>query len=223
MRLSPLLLVIALAMAGVTAVRSSDISVNMPIDDEGLMSVKVQGLNHVYALPGVDLSRYTKIMLDPVEVSFRKTRDSEPTDTRLTVAGRRTIRDRLAELSRRELAKELVRSGHYSLVKTAGEDVLRIKAEIREICINVPDELRAQESPTYALSVSEVRLVTELRDASTGVLLARVVDFNKAPQLAWMKLMRPIDSLAAAQRAATNWARILRGQLDAAHDVAGKS
>lgn len=34
--------------------------------------MKVAGLDHVYAPPGINLSGYTKVMLDLVEVSFAK-------------------------------------------------------------------------------------------------------------------------------------------------------
>ncbi len=71
--------------------------------------------------------------------------------------------------------------------------------------------------------MSEIRLVAELRDAPTGALIARVVDFKKNSQSAWMKLTRPVDTIAATRRAAAHWAQILRGQLDAAHGVVGTS
>jgi hypothetical protein len=55
------------------------------------------------------------------------------------------------------------------------EDVLRIKAEIRDLYINAPDLPRAGVSRTYALSAGEMRLVAELRDAPTGALIARLL------------------------------------------------
>ena len=212
-----------LAMTGVTAAQSADVSLNPAVDDEGLVSVKVRGLDHVYAQPGADLSRYTKVMLDPVEVSFSKSWNPVPAGTRVTAAEKQTIKEGLAKILREELTKELARSGRYSLVEAADEDVLRIKAEIRDLKINAPDLPRAGRSQTYALSAGEMRLVAELRDAPTGALIARIVDYKKDPQSAWMKLTTRVDNIAAARRAAADWAQILRGQLDAAHGVAGKS
>ena len=210
-------------MGGATAASPGGVSVKTAADDEGLVSVNVLGLNHVYARPGANLSRYTKIMLDPVEVSFSNSSTPEPGGPAVTVAQQQTIKNGLAKLLRQELAKELVRTGQYSLVSAADEDVLRVKAEIRDLNINIPALPHAETSQDYSLSVSEIRLVAELRDAPTGALIARVIDFKKDPQSAWMKLTRPVNNIAATRRAATQWAQILRGQLDAAHGVAGTS
>jgi hypothetical protein len=210
-------------VGGTTAAKPGDASLKTVADDEGLASVNVPGLNHVYAQPGANLNRYTKVMLDPVEVSFRKTSIPEPGGAPVTVAEAQTIKRALAKILQQELSKELVRSGQYSLVSAADEDVLRIKAEIRDLNINVPALSHAATSRAYSLSVSEIRLVAELRDAPTGALIARVVDFKKDPQSAWMKLTRPVNNIAAARRAAAHWAQILRGQLDAARGVVGTS
>jgi len=223
MKLSLFFLTAALAVAGVAAAQAGDVSLNTSVDDEGLVSVKVRGLDHVYAQPGADLSRYTKVMLDPVEVSFSKSWSPDSAGMRVTVEERQKIKEGLATILREELTKELVRSGRYSLVEAAGEDVLRIKAEIRDLSINAPDLPRAGRSRTYALSAGEMRLVAELRDAPTGALIARVVDYKKDPESPWFKLTTRVDNVAAARRAASDWAQILRGQLDAAQGIAGKS
>jgi Protein of unknown function (DUF3313) len=223
MKLSLFFLMAVLAVMGVAAAQSGDASTSLPVDDDGLVSVKVRGLDHVYAQPDADLSRYSKVMLDPVEVSFSKSWGRGPDGTRVTAAEKQTIKQGLAKILREELAKALVGSGRYSLVETADEDVLRIKAEIRDLNITAPDLPRAGRSRTYTLSAGEMRLVAELRDAATGALIARVIDYKKDPQSAWMKLTTRVDNIAAARRAAADWARILRGQLDAAHGASGKS
>ncbi|HWM67180.1 MAG TPA: DUF3313 family protein [Steroidobacteraceae bacterium] len=223
MKLSLFFLTAALVMTGIAAAQSGDVSSTTPADGEGLVSVKVRGLDLVYARPGADLSRYTKIILDPVEVSFSKSWNPDAAGMRVTAAEKQTIKEGLAKIVREELTKELARSGRYSLVEAADEDVLRVKAEVRDLIINAPDLPRAGRSRTYALSAGEMRLVAELRDAPTGAVIARVVDYKKDPQSAWMKLTTRVDNIAAARRAAADWAQIFRGQLDAAHGVAGKS
>ena len=223
MKIPLIFLTATLTMGEVTAAQPGGVPLDTAVDDEGLVSVKVTGLNHVYARPGADLSRYTKVMLDPVEISFSKSWNPEPASTRVTVAEEQAIKAGLAKIWRQALMRELVRSGHYSLVQAADENVLRIRAEIRDLHINEPDLLGAAGSQIYPLSVGQIRLVAELRDAPTGALIARVFDFKKDPQSGWMKLTTRIDSVAAARRAAANWAQILRGQLDAAHDVLGTS
>ncbi len=156
-------------------------------------------------------------MLDPVEISFSPSWNPQPADTLMTVADEQAIEADLSKLLRQELRRALMRSGHYTVVQGAGEDVLRIKAEIRDLNI-AADALAAGGRP-FAISSGEMRLIVELRDAATGVLIARVVDFKKGPESGWMKLAERIDSTADERRAAARWARILRGQLDAAHDI----
>jgi hypothetical protein len=45
------------------------------------------------------------------------------------------IRDGLARSLREKFTQELARTGRYRVVESAGEDVLRIKAEIRDLSI----------------------------------------------------------------------------------------
>ncbi len=189
------------------------------VDDEGLTPVNVKGLDHVYARPGANLSAYDKIMLDPVEVSFSKSWQPDRTGGPITPAERQKIKDGLARIFRDELQKELAKSGRYPLVNTPDADVLRIRAEIRDLYMNAPDVPRAGPSRVYALSVGEMRLVAELRDAPTGALIARVIDYKKDPDAPWLHMTTQVDNVAAARRAVADWARILRQQLDTAHGV----
>jgi hypothetical protein len=68
-------------------------------------------------------------------------------------------------------------AAQQALIAAAAEkDVLRIKAEIRDLYIGVPDPPRAGASQTYTISVSAMRLVTELRDAPTAAAIwARII------------------------------------------------
>jgi len=192
---------------------------NSPLDDEGLAPIKVKGLDRVYARPGANLSQYDKVMLDPVEVSFSKNWKPDPAGGPITAAEKQTIRAGLARIFRDELQKQLGGAGGYPMVNAAETDVLRIRVEIRDLYINAPDVPRAASKRTYAVSVGEMRLVAELRDAPTGSLIARVIDYKKDPDAPWLHLTTRVDNAAAARSAAADWARVLRRELDAAHTV----
>jgi hypothetical protein len=187
------------------------------VDDEGLSPVSVKGLDHVYAKPGINLSQYTKVLLDPVEVSFSKSWSVDRAGGPITAAERQTIRDGLAKIFRQELTRVLQVGGGYPVVTTSNDDVLRIKAEIRDLYINAPDVPRAGPKRTYALSSGEMRLVAELRDAPTGALIARVIDLKRDPDAPWLHLTTRVDNVAAARQAIAQWATILRERLDSAH------
>jgi hypothetical protein len=220
MNISLMILLVAAVVSDPLAAAPAEQSAASPeVNDEGLVPIQVKGLDHVYARPGANLSQYTKVMLDPVEVSFSKSWNPDPAGGPITAAEKQAIRAGLAKIVREELQKELTASGRYSLVSTADTDVLRVRAEIRDLYINAPDLPRSGPTRTYALSVGEMRLVAELRDAPTGALIARVVDYKKDPDAPWLHLTTRLDNVAAARRAAADWAQILRRQLDAAHDV----
>jgi Protein of unknown function (DUF3313) len=218
MHISVLALVALLGFSSINNAQAQQ--ANAPLtDDEGLAPVSIKGLDHVYARPGANLSEYRKVMLDPVEVSFSKSWKPDRAGGPITAAERQTIREGLAKIFREELTKVLQRDGGYPVVTTADEDVLRIRAEIRDLYINAPDFPRTGSTRVYALSAGAMRLVAELRDAPTGALIARVVDLKRDPDAAWLHLTTRIDNANAARRAIADWAAILRKQLDAAHAV----
>jgi hypothetical protein len=219
MKVSFILLAAAVTLGAAAAIRADQSTAAVEANDEGLVPVEIKGLDHVYARPGANLSGYSKVMLDPVEISFSKNWKPDPAGGPITPAERQTIKDGLAKILREELRKELAKSGRYALTDVINADVLRVRAEIRDLYINAPDVPRAGPSRTYALSVGEMRLVAELRDAPTGALIARVVDYKKDPDAAWLHFTTRVDNVAAARRAAADWAQILRRQLDVAHGV----
>jgi hypothetical protein len=186
-------------------------------DEEGLVAVKIKGLDHVYLKPGANLKEYNRVLLDPIEVSFSKSWVRDPHGGPISAAELQKIRDGLARIIRDELGKALAATGRYSLTDVADAGVLRVKAEIRDLYINAPSIPSAGPTRTYALSVGEMRLVAELRDAPTGALIARVIDLKRDPDAPWLHLTTIVDNVAAARKAAADWARILVRQLDAAH------
>jgi hypothetical protein len=191
-------------------------------DAEGLVKVKVPGLQTVYAVPGAKLAGYDKVMLDPIEVSFAKSWEPQTAGRRISASEKQEIREGLERVVREAFTKELTKSQRYKVVTAPGDDVLRIKAEIRDLYINAPDVQSATITHTYTLSAGEMTLVAELRDSATGALIARVIDRKKDPEKTWLELTTRVDNVAAAQRAAAEWARTLREQLDAAHGIGGK-
>jgi Protein of unknown function (DUF3313) len=186
---------------------------------DGLEKVKITGLDTVYARPHTDLSGYNKIMLDPTEVSFRKNWHPELSNEQLTAADRQKISKNLAAIIRERLGKALASSGRYALVDAPGDKVLRIKADIRDLYIVAPDVPTTGITRNYAYSAGEMQLQAELRDASTGTLLARVIDRKTDPNSTWIRWTTRVTNTAAAERAIDDWIRILLRQLEAAHST----
>ncbi len=218
MRVATTMLAAILALGASGAVGADVPAATSAAEDEGLVAVKIKGLDHVWARPGANLSAYDKIMIDPVEVSFRKDWKPDIAGGPITAAERQSINDSLAKIFRQELKKE-IEEGGYPVVNTPESDVLRIRAEIRDLYINAPDVPRAGLTRVYALSAGEMRLVAELRDSSTGALIARVIDLKRDPDAPWLHITTRVDNVAAARRAIGEWAKILRKRLDAAHTL----
>ena len=61
-------------------------------DAEGLVKVKVPGLQTVYARPGVNLSGYDKVMLDPIAVAFSKNWEPRTPLRRITAEEQQEIK-----------------------------------------------------------------------------------------------------------------------------------
>ncbi len=214
-----IVLMVALLSPAIVDAASTTSAEQAEASDEGLVPVDVKGLDHVYARPDADLSAYSRVMLDPVEVSFSKSWKPDPAGGPITASERQTIRAGLAKIVRDELRKQLAASGRYKLVDAPETDVLRVRAEIRDLYMNAPAIPRAGRTRTYALSQGEMRLVAELRDAPTGSLIARVVDLKRDPDAPWLHFTSQLDNVAAARRAVAAWAQVLIRQLDAAHAI----
>lgn len=212
------LLASALVASVGCANRSSDHAEAMSHD--GLQKVSVKGLDLAYALPGATLAGYQRVLLDPVEVAFRK--DWDPTRTgsriRLSTEERENIRAGLAQAVREAFVTELQRAGSYPVVSEAGPDVLRVKVHVVDLYVNAPDTAAAR-SRTYVMSAGEMTLSAELFDSETGQTLARVVDRREARDTDQLKLTNTVLNRGEAQDIASAWARILRGALDKAHGI----
>ena len=91
---------------------------------DGLVPIKVKGLDQAYAAPGASLAAYRKVMIDPVEVSFRK--DWNPNRTGspfpLDTKDREAIRTSFAKLVRDEFSRELKAKSRFQVVDAPGPD-----------------------------------------------------------------------------------------------------
>jgi hypothetical protein len=188
-----------------------------PVTDDGLELVKKGRLDVVYRRPGVDFSVYSKIMLDPVEVAFKKqwTQDFR----RVSSNDRERIRSELAEEFHKVFVAELEEKGGYNIVVAPGPDVLRVSAGIVELYINAPDTMSAGSSRTYALSTGEATLVAELRDSDSGSVIARAADRERARESATMQWITRADNRADARVMLKKWAGVLREGLDEARGI----
>jgi hypothetical protein len=147
---------------------------------DGLVEIKPKRMDEVFVAPGADFRPYTKVILDPTEVAFRKDWQRNMNDTRS--ASRKVDDTEAAKIMAAASSnfadvwtKALEKAG-YQVVSTPGPDVLRLSPSITDLYINAPDTMEAGRGQTYTTEAGEATLVLEVRDSRTNALLGRVVD-----------------------------------------------
>lgn len=226
MKIAPILLAAALAgaSAGLGAaepagdVPKSSREAGSAWSQEGLEKIKVKGLDTVYARPGLNLAEYRRIRLEPITVAFRKGWQMTPlpgSRDRVSPADAQRIRARVSVLVQEEVAKELI-AGGYKLANEPGEDVLEVQLSIVNLYINAPDVPNSVRSTTYALSAGEMSLVAQLSDSLSGEVLLRAFDRTTATETTWAHQITGVENEAEGRRAAQNWAKALKRELDLA-------
>lgn len=181
---------------------------------DGLELVKHGRMDLVYRRPGADLTPYRRILLDPVQVEFKKewTRDFR----NVSSSERERIRRSLSEETHKVFVRELQEKGGYAIVDAPAPDVLRVTPAIVELYINAPDVMSTGRSRTYAVSAGEMMLLAELRDSESGAVLARVADRERARESAFLQWSTRATNAAEARQILGKWAGVLREALDAA-------
>ena len=212
---------IAFMLAGIVAFALPAWSVDRDAPEtwEGLKRVKRPGLDTVYVREGLDLAKYKRVMLDPVEVSFDKNwNPKRGIGSAFDSADPAAIRQELAKLARDVFRRELEKKGGYPLVDQPGADVLRVRARIVDLYINAPDTNSASPTRVYVVNAGEMTLIAELYDSETNTLLARVIDRERGLErgLNELQIANRVTNTAEADRILTSWADRLRTALDKA-------
>jgi len=190
------------------------------ISTEDLSLVEDKRHTEIYADPGVDWNVYTKILLDPATVAFRKNwqRDqnrSQPFKIRAEDMDR--IKSELSELFGEVFTRELTEQGGYLMTAESGEDVLRITPHIVDLDVYAPD---ARSSPgmqrSYTESAGRMTLKLQLFDSVTGDLIAVTSDREEAPRRGYLQWTTSVSNRQEATHLMQRWAKKMRERLDQA-------
>lgn len=195
-----------------------------PQEWDGLQKVKIKGLDLAYVKPGADMSQYSKIILDPVQVSFSKSWDPKRVGSNFSISqeDREEIRQRITELAESAFKEEISKDGGYPVVTEPGPDVMRLSAAIIDVFVNAPDTSEPGLTRTYTASSGYATLVAELRDSETGSLFARVADGRETRSSGDFRWTNRATNTHEARMMIDSWTKILRRQLDAVHAAAKK-
>jgi hypothetical protein len=183
---------------------------------DGLVRIQSKQVDTVYAVPGVSLARYRRVMLDSVDLAFKldwEKRHPEVSESDIT-----RIRSQGAAVFFEIFSTALTTNGGYPLTTQAGADVLRVTASVTELDV-AATPASAGNQRMYVVSPSDLTLLMELRDSQSGALLVRAIDREKGRAFGNLQVEGAVANSTEARRALEMWAGLLRNALDAARAV----
>lgn len=200
---------IALLALGISAGTQA----KMPTEVDGLIEVKSKKMEAVYLQPGADFSTYTRIMIDPSVVSFRKNwlqnqNDSQPmgaADRRITAADAQNILDTAQKTFDAVFADVLAKAG-YTIVTAPGPGVLRLSPSVANLYIANPEPNGPTMGRTFTVQPSEATLILEARDAQTNTKLAVVLDEQETQSGGGAEFSSQAGNLADFRKMVDFWA-----------------
>lgn len=185
--------------------------------DDGLVPIKVKGVDKAYKREGASLKGYKAIMIRPVTVAFHKNwNPRDYGDFGLRSQDVTRIREALGKLANETFGRVLAKGG-YTIADEPGENVLDVEVDIVDLFVNGPDVGSAADTRTYVFSAGEMRLLVKLSDSVTGTILFRASDFKSdlgTGRLVWAN--RAFNRMEA-EGALEGWARQLKSALDEAN------
>jgi hypothetical protein len=211
MTFRPLLTVLALGLA----LLAGSVHAALPeVTEDGLVRVQSSRKVGVYRAPDIPFTQYRRISLTGIPVSFSNS--WLRANKNLKEADRERLRADLVRVFREELTKELVDRGGYALTDEATNDVLQVQPSIQELDITAPDAGLTPGTRSYVRTAGSMTLVIELRDAASGVVVARIIDFERARELRDLQLANQTSNEVEARVAFANAARHTREALNVA-------
>ena len=184
----------------------------LPPPYQDLVQVKAKKLDAVYLLPGADFSGYSKLMIDPAQVSFRKDWVKETNRSR-GLSGKIDQDDaqQIAQAARsgfEGIFTAAFKAKGYEVVTNAGRDVLRLSPAIANLYINAPQSGGPGVSRTYTVEAGGATLVLEVRDSTTGAILGVAIDRSETRGTGYATLTTSVSNRADFEQLFKRWADI---------------
>ncbi len=184
-----------------------------PGDWDGLVQIKPKHVDAAYLLPGADFRPYTKLMLDPVEVAFKKDWARDYNRDAATLSNRLTPEhiEKIAQAARdafTEVFNEAYQKAGLQVVTTPGPDVLRVRPGVVNLDIAAPDTMTSSRSRTYTMESGEATLFLEVRDSTTEALLGRALDRRNTRNTGRVQVSNSVTNLSDFKALFRQWAEI---------------
>lgn len=182
---------------------------------DGLVKVDSDRVQAAYLRPGADFRVYSRVIIDPPRVEFRKdwqrniNRDASTLSARLNSSDVERIRTAFAEGFEEILAAGFAKAG-WDVGVADGPDVLQLTPLLLDVYVNAPDTM-APGVTTYTVRAGEAMLALEIRDAETDQLLGRVVDRRRTTDYGggMLTVSNRVTNRAEFERLLKRWTDIL--------------
>lgn len=211
-------LVVALFSGCASAPPSIDSSPTAEVTFDGLNEVLNSSADEAWARPGMDLSGYSKIMLQGAGIEYRPGGESGRTYMARSRGGPYEVTEeqkaRFEQLVSETFREEMARSERFEIVDQPGPDVLLIRGVLLDVVSYVPPDDIGGRVEVYLSSVGEATLVLEIRDSITNAIMARAIDRDAAESSTMFNSNR-VTNRSEVRRLVQGWARALREGLEA--------
>jgi len=182
---------------------------------DGLVRVDAERVQVAFLRPGADFRVYTKVVIDPPIVEFRKNwqrdinRSVSTLSARLNSSDVERIRSAFSEGFEEILAAGFAKAG-WDVGVAEGPDVLRLTPLLVDVYVNAPDKMTPGMSTTYTVRAGEAMMVLEIRDAETDQLLGRVADRRSTVDYGGMVMVtNRVTNRAEFERLLKRWTEIM--------------
>jgi hypothetical protein len=221
LKLALLPFVAAFAVACSSTPPSIDTSDAAEVSFDGLHSVlNPKVVDAAWALPGADLTGYTKIKLEGAGIEYRPGGESGRTAVSRSRGGPYEVTDvqkeRFAAVVNEVFRNELAQSEKFELVEESGPDVLLVRGALLDVISYVPPETTGRVD-VYLSSVGEATLILEVRDSITNAIYIRAVDRRAASDITGSVSSMPSSratNKSDVRRMVKRWGRGLREMLE---------
>jgi hypothetical protein len=209
MRFVGLALGLSLVLASTLTQAAQDVT------EDGLVRVPSARQVSVYRAPEVPFHRYQRIVIAPIPVVFRKTwlRDNHE----LKPADIERIQGDFARAFREVLVEELVERGGFELAETVGPDTLRVEPYVLNLNIVAPQAGAEMRSHTYVRTGNSMKLAVELRDASSTVIVGRIINMVHPQEWSVAQFASKVSNFGEARIGFADTARYTREALNVAN------
>jgi hypothetical protein len=184
---------------------------------DGLVKVKAKRLDLVYLQPDADFRGYTKVMIDPTQVAFRKNwqQDQNRSTTLSYRVSDEKVREILdaAQAAFQKYFAEAYQKAGYEIVTHPGSDVLRLSTGVVNLDVAAPDVMGAGRRRVYSNEAGQATLVLEARDSVSGALLGRAVDQQYTSDAA-PYIRNSVTNMADFEQLFESWAKASAKGLD---------